>query len=75
MKTIRFHDTRHTHATLLLEAGEAMDYVADRLGDRLDTVARVYAHLTRRRRSGAVARWAALKQSASDGSADSVTRL
>jgi hypothetical protein len=42
-----------------------MDYVADRLGDRLDTVARVYAHVTRSRRQGGVARWAALKQARS----------
>jgi hypothetical protein len=40
-----------------------MDYVADWLGDRLDTVVKGYAHLTRRRRDGRVVRWAALKQS------------
>lgn len=62
MKPIRLHDTRHTHATLLLEGGEAIDYVADRLGDRLDTVAKVYAHVTRGRRVGAINRWAALKR-------------
>jgi hypothetical protein len=50
-----------------LEAGEAIDYVADRLGDRLDTVGMVYAHLTRRRRDGGVARWAALKQNVLTG--------
>ena len=66
VKAIRFHDMRHTHATLLLEAGEAMDYVAVRLGDRIDTVERVYAHVTGSRREGGVSRWAALKaQSAS----------
>jgi integrase len=64
VESIRPHDCRHTHSTLLLEAGEAMDYEADRLGDRLDTVAKVYAHLTRRRRDGGVARWAALKSQA-----------
>ena len=66
VKRIRFHDMRHTHATLQLEAGEPIDYVADRLGDRLDTVAKVYAHVTRGRRVGAINRWALLKaQSAS----------
>lgn len=78
VKAIRLHDCRHTHATLLLEAGEAIDYVADRLGDRLDTVARVYAHVTRGRRVGAIARWAALKAQAvadRDRFQDSVTRL
>lgn len=66
---------RHTHATLLLEAGEAMDYVADRLGDRLDTVALVYAHLTRRRRDGGVARWASLKASLAGKSQETVIPL
>ena len=51
---IRFHDMRHTHATLLLESGESIKYVAERLGDREDTVLETYAHLTPRMRSSAV---------------------
>jgi len=60
VQTIRFHDQRHTHATLLLENGESLKYVAERLGDREDTVLETYGHVTPRMRSGAVSRLAAL---------------
>src|SRR3984893_2330088 len=50
---IRFHDLRHTHATLLLEAGESIKYVAERLGDREDTVLEDYGHVTSPMRSSA----------------------
>ncbi|PZR92576.1 MAG: hypothetical protein DLM67_14785 [Candidatus Nephthysia bennettiae] len=52
---IRFHDLRHTHATLLLEAGQSIKYVAERLGDREDTVLETYGHVTSRMRSSGVA--------------------
>jgi len=44
--SVRFHDLRHTHATLMLKAGESVKVVADRLGHStamltLDT----YAHV------------------------------
>jgi integrase len=54
--TITFHGMRHTHATLLLESGESVKYVAERLGDRDDTVVETYAHVTVRMRSLAVAK-------------------
>lgn len=54
--SIRFHDMRHTHATLLLEAGESVKYVAERLGDREETVVETYAHVTPRMRSSAVSK-------------------
>jgi hypothetical protein len=38
-----------------------MDYVADRLGDGLDTVAKVYADLARRRCEARIARRVGLK--------------
>jgi integrase len=41
----RFHDLRHTHATLLLLAGIPIHVVAARLGDDPATVLRVYSHL------------------------------
>lgn len=47
---------RHTHATLLLEAGESVKYVAERLGDREDTVVETYAHVTPRMRTSAVSK-------------------
>jgi integrase len=53
---IRFHDMRHTHATLPLEGGETIKYVAERLGDREDTVVETYAHVTPRMRSSAVSK-------------------
>jgi len=42
---IRFHDLRHTHATLLLKAGVSVKVVAERLGDTVDTVLHTYAHV------------------------------
>lgn len=60
VRRIRFHDQRHTHATLLLENGESLKYVAERLGDREDTVLETYGHVTSRMRTGAVSRLAAL---------------
>jgi hypothetical protein len=47
---------RHTHATLLLENGESVKYVAERLGDREDTVVETYAHVTPKMRSSAVSK-------------------
>jgi integrase len=60
VQRIRFHDQRHTHATLLLETGESLKCVAERLGDREDTVLETYGHVTARMRIGAVSRLAAL---------------
>ncbi|KRE62002.1 site-specific integrase [Nostocoides sp. Soil756] len=50
---IRFHDLRHTHATLLLRAGVPVHVVAARLGhvDPAITL-RVYAHVLRDQASG-----------------------
>lgn len=52
---IRLHDLRHTHATWLLEAGEQLHVVADRLGHAdSSTTSNIYAHVTdRQRRKGA----------------------
>jgi hypothetical protein len=35
---IRFHDQRHTHATLLLEEGATERYAAERLGDTVEMI-------------------------------------
>lgn len=56
---IRFHDQRHTHATLLLEDGETERYVAERLGDTVQTIHETYGHVTPRMRVAAVKRLAA----------------
>jgi integrase len=55
------HDLRHSHASRLIAAGWDPVEVAKRLGDRIETVLRVYVHeFDRRRRSGE--RQAALEQ-------------
>jgi hypothetical protein len=46
------HDLRHTHASKLIAAGWDPVEVAKRLGDRIETILRTYAHeLDARRRS------------------------
>lgn len=57
---IRLHDLRHTHATLLLENGESVQYVAERLGDRVETVIETYSHVTSKMRAVAPSRLAAM---------------
>lgn len=43
---IRFHDIRHTHATLLLEAGENISVVSKRLGHSKEaTTLNIYSHV------------------------------
>jgi integrase len=66
---IKLHEARHTHATLLLENGESLKYVAERLGDREDTVLEIYQHVTAKTRSEAPARLAALIDGTMHGSA------
>jgi integrase len=44
---IRFHDLRHTHATMCLESGMSLKEVQDRLGhSSIRTTGDVYAHVT-----------------------------
>lgn len=43
---IRFHDLRHTAATLALDRGESLKAVAAMLGDTEATIIRVYVHAT-----------------------------
>lgn len=40
----KFHTTRHTHASRLLAAGVDPAEAAKRIGDRIETLMRVYAH-------------------------------
>ena len=47
MRHIRFHDLRHTHATLLLLAGINPKIVQERLGHAsIDMTLDTYSHLT-----------------------------
>lgn len=56
LKRIRFHDTRHTVATVLLEDGKALNTVAELLGHTDPSfTSKQYGHVTRRMRSEATA--------------------
>jgi integrase len=46
VKRIRFHDLRHTYASLLIEQGENIKYIQSQLGHARPVVTlSVYAHL------------------------------
>jgi len=46
IKRIRFHDLRHTYASLLIEQGENIKYIQNQLGHASPTITlNVYAHL------------------------------
>ena len=58
---IALHGLRHTHATLLLEAGVDVKTVSERLGhDNVQTTLQLYGHVTQGMRSNAAARFGAL---------------
>ncbi|MDN6193984.1 MAG: site-specific integrase, partial [Alkalibacterium sp.] len=61
VKVIRFHDLRHTHATLLVEAGAPAKAVPDRLGhaDVRITLER-YTHLSSKTHQETAKRFAGL---------------
>lgn len=47
MKKIRFHDLRHTHATIMLEIGESSKVVSERLGhSNVSITLDKYSHVT-----------------------------
>lgn len=51
---ITVHKLRHTHATLLFEAGASIKEVQDRLGDAdVDTVMNIYTHVSNEQRKSA----------------------
>jgi integrase len=58
---IRLHDLRHTHATLLLAAGERVKVVSERLGHSTVTITmEIYQHVTPSMQAEAAARFAAI---------------
>ena len=55
---IRLHDLRHTHASMLLDAGEQMVIVSGRLGhSRVSTTSDTYAHPMPRAHRDLASRW------------------
>jgi integrase len=63
---IKLHEARHTHATPLLENGESLKYVAERLGDRENTVLEICQHVTAKMRTQAPSRLEALIEAGGD---------
>ena len=62
---IGLHGLRHTHATLLLEAGVDVKTVSERLGhDTVQTTLELYGHVTHTMRSNAAARFGSLLSTA-----------
>ena len=46
LRRVRFHDLRHTFASLLLKQGESMTYVKDQLGhESIKMTVDIYGHL------------------------------
>ena len=45
LRTIRIHDFRHSHVSLLVEMGCSIMLVAERIGDTVRTAQEIYAHL------------------------------
>ena len=43
-ESLRLHDLRHWYASTQLDAGEPLPAVAARIGDHVETLAKVYAH-------------------------------
>lgn len=60
-KNIRWHDLRHTNATLLIESGVNLKVVQDRLGHSLmQTTADIYSHVTKKMNREATAKLTSL---------------
>ena len=61
VRRVRFHDLRHTHATLLLKAGTPVKVVSERLGHASPAFTlTVYAHVLPGQQSEAASAFAAL---------------
>lgn len=57
IEKLRFHDLRHTHASLLIDQGENIKYIQAQLGHSTPTVTlNVYAHLMKSTNQGAARR-------------------
>ncbi len=67
LRRIRFHDLRHTFASLLIQDGQSLKYVSDQLGhSSIKMTADVYGHLVPGANRQAVNRLPALQESPKD---------
>ncbi|HLS07741.1 site-specific integrase [Lentibacillus sp.] len=58
LKRIRFHDLRHTHATIMLKLGEHPKIVSERLGHtNIQTTMNKYSHVTPNMQKGSATRF------------------
>jgi hypothetical protein len=74
LPAIALHGLRHTHATLLLEAGVDVKTVSERLGhDSAQTTLELYGHVTPRMRSNAAVRFGLLLTTARTAPASALT--
>jgi integrase len=68
LPSIALHGLRHTHATLLIEAGVDVKTVSERLGhDSVQTTLELYGHVTSKMRSNAAAQFGSLLSLARTG--------
>ena len=73
---IRFHDLRHTHATLLLQAGEPTKVVSERLGHASAVITLgIYAHVLPGAQEEAADRFGGLLATAGEKSGSQVVAL
>lgn len=57
VRRIRFHDLRHTYASLLIDQGENIEYIRSQLGHaKADITLRVYTHLFEKKNQGSATR-------------------
>jgi integrase len=67
LRRIRFHDLRHTFASLLIQNGESLAYIKDQLGhSSIKMTVDVYGHLVPGANRAAVNRLPSLENSGFD---------
>ena len=67
LRHIRFHDLRHTHASLLIQNGEPLAYIKEQLGhSSIQMTVDIYGHLEPGRNRQAVNRLPTIKDAPSE---------
>ena len=76
LPTIRLHDLRHTHATLMLQAGASLKVVSERLGHSgIELTVDTYMHVLPAMDADAAERFALLLEGPAAGPADGASEL